>query len=120
MAGVMWAILNWPRKVLPAWSASETGGRLARPAADDSPEATNCHAFLSEFLAGEPPALLPGCFAGVDLEAKDLLARPAPQSGSQEVKDYVGLRADLSRRPTMTEQIHQGYSPTEPPPGFTT
>jgi hypothetical protein len=39
----------------------------------------------------------------VDLEAKDLLARLAPQTGSRVVEAYRDLRADLAQRPTMTE-----------------
>ena len=90
------------------------------PAADDCPEATNCHAFLAAFLAGTPPALPPGCLVDVDLEAKDLLARLAPQTGVRVVAAYRDLRADLARRPTMTELFHRGYNPRTLPPEFTT
>ncbi|NBP41066.1 MAG: type III restriction endonuclease subunit R, partial [Betaproteobacteria bacterium] len=90
------------------------------PAAGDGAEATNCHAFLKAFLAGTPPALPPGCLVDVDLEAKDLLARLAPQTGSRVVEAYRDLRADLARRPTMTELFHRGYNPRTLPPEFTT
>ena len=90
------------------------------PAADEEIEATNCHAFLKAFLAGTPPALPPGCLVDVDLEAKDLLARLAPQTGSRVVEAYRDLRADLARRPTMTELFHRGYNPRTLPPEFTT
>ncbi len=90
------------------------------PAAVDGAEATNCHAFLKAFLAGAPPALPPGCLVDVDLEAKDLLARLAPQTGSRVVEAYRDLRADLARRPTMTELLHRGYNPRTLPPEFTT
>jgi len=90
------------------------------PAASEDIEATNCHAFLKAFLAGMPPALPPGCLVDVDLEAKDLLARLAPQTGSRVVEAYRDLRADLARRPTMTELFHRGYNPRTLPPEFTT
>jgi len=90
------------------------------PAAGDGAEATNCHAFLNAFLAGTPPALPPGCLVDVDLEAKDLLARLAPQTGVRVVEAYRDLRADLARRPTMTELFHRGYNPRTLPPEFTT
>ena len=90
------------------------------PAAGDGVEATNCHAFLKAFLVGVPPALPPGCLVDVDLEAKDLLARLAPQTGSRVVEAYRDLRADLARRPTMTELFHRGYNPRTLPPEFTT
>ncbi|MEX0687146.1 MAG: DEAD/DEAH box helicase family protein, partial [Pirellulales bacterium] len=90
------------------------------PAADDAAEATNCHAFLKAFLANAPPALPPGCLVDIDLEAKDLLARLAPQTGSRVVEAYRDLRADLARRPTMTELFHRGYNPRTLPPECTT
>ena len=90
------------------------------PAAGDEIEATNCHAFLKAFLAGTPPALPPGCLVDVDLEAKDLLARLAPQTGVRVVEAYRDLRADLARRPTMMELFHRGYNPRTLPPEFTT
>jgi len=90
------------------------------PASGDGVEATNCHAFLKAFLAGTPPALPPGCLVDVDLEAKDLLARLAPQTGSRVAEAYRDLRADLARRPTMTELFHRGYNPRTLPPEFTT
>jgi superfamily II DNA or RNA helicase/diadenosine tetraphosphate (Ap4A) HIT family hydrolase/HKD family nuclease len=90
------------------------------PAADDDSEATNCHAFLKAFLAGTPPALPAGCLVDVDVEAKELLARLAPQTGSRVVEAYRDLRADLARRPTMTELFHRGYNPRTLPPEFTT
>ena len=90
------------------------------PAAGDGAEATNCHAFLKAFLAGTTPALPPGCLVDVDLEAKDLLARLAPQTGVRVVEAYRDLRADLARRPTMMELFHRGYNPRTLPPEFTT
>ena len=90
------------------------------PASDDDSEATNCHAFLKAFLAGSPPTLPAGCLVDVDLEAKELLARLAPQTGSRVVEAYRDLRADLARRPTMTELFHRGYNPRTLPPEFTT
>jgi len=73
--------------------------------------ATNCHAFLKAFLAGTPPALPPGCLVDVDLEAKDLLARLAPQTGSRVVEAYRVMRAELGRRPTPTELFQSHYLP---------
>ncbi len=90
------------------------------PAADGAAEATNCHAFLKAFLAGTPPALPQGCLVDVDLEAKDLLARLSPRPGSRVVEAYRDVRADLARRPTMTELYHRGYNPRTLPPEFTT
>ena len=76
--------------------------------------------FLKAFLAGTTPALPPGCLVDVDLEAKDLLARLAPQTGVRVVEAYRDLRADLARRPTMMELFHRGYNPRTLPPEFTT
>jgi hypothetical protein len=81
------------------------------PAAGDSAEATNCHAFLKAFLADTPPVLPPGCLVDVDLEAKDLLARLVGTGGDVAVAGYRVLRTDLGRRPTPTEVLHAGYKP---------
>jgi hypothetical protein len=77
------------------------------------------HVLVKAFLAGTPPALPPGCLVDVDLKAKDLLARLAPQTGSRVVEAYRDLRADLARRPTMTELFHRGYNPRTLPPELT-
>jgi superfamily II DNA or RNA helicase/diadenosine tetraphosphate (Ap4A) HIT family hydrolase/HKD family nuclease len=90
------------------------------PSADDVVEASNCHAFLRAFLAGTPPALPLGCLVDVDLEAKDMLARLVPQTGSRVVEAYRELRDDLARRATMTELLHRGNNPRTLPPEFPT
>ena len=75
---------------------------------------------LKRYLDGREPALPEGCVLDVELEAKELLARFLPVSGTRVVQAYRDLRADLGRRPTMTELLHRGYNPRVLPPEFPT
>ncbi len=77
-------------------------------------------ALLKRYLDGREPALPEGCVLDVELEAKELLARFLPVSGTRVVQAYRDLRADLGRRPTMTELLHRGYNPRVLPPEFPT
>ena len=77
-------------------------------------------ALLKRYLDGREPALPEGCVLDVELEAKELLTRFLPVSGTRVVQAYRDLRADLGRRPTMTELLHRGYNPRVIPPEFPT
>jgi superfamily II DNA or RNA helicase/diadenosine tetraphosphate (Ap4A) HIT family hydrolase/HKD family nuclease/SOS-response transcriptional repressor LexA len=77
-------------------------------------------ALLKRYLDGREPALPEGCVLDVELEAKELLSRFLPVSGTRVVQAYRDLRADLGRRPTMTELLHRGYNPRVLPSEFPT
>jgi superfamily II DNA or RNA helicase/diadenosine tetraphosphate (Ap4A) HIT family hydrolase/SOS-response transcriptional repressor LexA len=77
-------------------------------------------ALLKRYLDGREPTLPDGCVLDVELEAKELLARFLPVSGTRVVQAYRDLRADLGRRPTITEVLHRGYNPRVLPSEFPT
>ena len=89
------------------------------PSADTAANAT-LFAVLKGYLSGAEPLLPAGCVLDVEVEAKQLLEQFLPKGKTAVVEAYRDLRADLARRPAMTEVFHRGYNPRTLPPDFTT
>jgi superfamily II DNA or RNA helicase/diadenosine tetraphosphate (Ap4A) HIT family hydrolase/HKD family nuclease/SOS-response transcriptional repressor LexA len=89
------------------------------PSAETSANAT-LFAVLKGYLSGSEPLLPAGCVLDVEVEAKQLLEQFLPKGKTAVVEAYRDLRADLARRPAMTEIFHRGYNPRTLPPDFTT
>jgi superfamily II DNA or RNA helicase/diadenosine tetraphosphate (Ap4A) HIT family hydrolase/HKD family nuclease/SOS-response transcriptional repressor LexA len=66
---------------------------------------------LKKFLIGGTPDLPPGCLLDLEVEAKELMLRLVPKTGSAVVEAYRGMRDELGRRPTPSELFHHGYLP---------
>jgi len=66
---------------------------------------------LKKFLKGGTPDLPPGCLLDLEVEAKELMLRLVPKTGSAVVEAYRSMRDELGRRPTPSELFHQGYLP---------
>ena len=68
-------------------------------------------AHLKKFLKGSPPDLPDGCLLDLEVEAKELMMRLLPKSGSAVVEAYRSMRDELGRRPSPSELFHHGYLP---------
>jgi superfamily II DNA or RNA helicase/diadenosine tetraphosphate (Ap4A) HIT family hydrolase/HKD family nuclease len=68
-------------------------------------------AVLKAYLAGGEPELPAGCVLDVEVEAKRLLEQFLPKGRTAVVEAYRALRAELGRRPALTELLHAGYLP---------
>lgn len=66
---------------------------------------------LKKFLKGSTPNLPPGCLLDLEVEAKELMLRLVPNTGSAVVEAYRGMRDELGRRPSPSELFHHGYLP---------
>jgi superfamily II DNA or RNA helicase/diadenosine tetraphosphate (Ap4A) HIT family hydrolase/HKD family nuclease/SOS-response transcriptional repressor LexA len=66
---------------------------------------------LKKFLKGGTPDLPEGCLLDLELEAKELMLRLVPNTGSAVVEAYRSMRDELGRRPTPSELFHHGYLP---------
>ena len=66
---------------------------------------------LKQFLQGGPPDLPEGCLLDLEVEAKELMMRLLPNSGSAVVEAYRSMRDELGRRPSPSELFHHGYLP---------
>ena len=66
---------------------------------------------LKKFLKGAAPDLPPGCLLDLEVEAKELMLRLVPNTGSAVVEAYRSMRDDLGRRPSPSELFHHGYLP---------
>jgi superfamily II DNA or RNA helicase/diadenosine tetraphosphate (Ap4A) HIT family hydrolase/HKD family nuclease/SOS-response transcriptional repressor LexA len=68
-------------------------------------------AHLKKFLKGGTPDLPEGCLLDLEVEAKELMLRLLPNTGSAVVEAYRGMRDELGRRPSPSELFHHGYLP---------
>jgi len=68
-------------------------------------------AHLKKFLQGGTPDLPEGCLLDLEVEAKELMLRLLPNTGSAVVEAYRGMRDELGRRPSPSELFHHGYLP---------
>lgn len=68
-------------------------------------------AHLKKFLKGGIPDLPEGCLLDLEVEAKELMLRLLPNTGSAVVEGYLGMRDELGRRPSPSELFHHGYLP---------
>ncbi|KAB2641551.1 MAG: HIT domain-containing protein [Verrucomicrobia bacterium] len=66
---------------------------------------------LKKFLNGAAPDLPPGCLLDLEVEAKELMLRLVPNTGSAVVEAYRSMRDELGRRPSPSELFHHGYLP---------
>lgn len=66
---------------------------------------------LKKFLKGSAPDLPPGCLLDLEVEAKELMLKLVPNTGSAVVEAYRGMRDELGRRPSPSELFHHGYLP---------
>jgi superfamily II DNA or RNA helicase/diadenosine tetraphosphate (Ap4A) HIT family hydrolase/HKD family nuclease len=66
---------------------------------------------LKKFLKGGIPDLPEGCLLDLEVEAKELMLRLVPNTGSAVVEAYRGMRDELGRRPSPSELFHHGYLP---------
>jgi superfamily II DNA or RNA helicase/diadenosine tetraphosphate (Ap4A) HIT family hydrolase/HKD family nuclease/SOS-response transcriptional repressor LexA len=66
---------------------------------------------LKKFLKGGTPDLPEGCLLDLEVEAKELMLRLLPNTGSVVVEAYRGMRDELGRRPSPSELFHHGYLP---------
>lgn len=66
---------------------------------------------LKNFLKGGTPDLPEGCLLDLEVEAKELMLRLVPNTGSAVVEAYRGMRDELGRRPSPSELFHHGYLP---------
>ena len=66
---------------------------------------------LKKFLKGGSPELPEGCLLDLEVEAKELMLRLVPNTGSAVVEAYRSMRDDLGRRPSPSELFHHGYLP---------
>ncbi len=73
---------------------------------------------LKKFLKGAAPDLPPGCLLDLEIEAKELMLKLVPNSGSAVVEAYRSMRDELQRRPSPSELYHHGYLPRTLAPQF--
>ena len=66
---------------------------------------------LKKFLKGGTPDLPEGCLLDLEVEAKELMLRLLPNTGSAVVEAYRSMRDELGRRPSPSELFHHGYLP---------
>jgi superfamily II DNA or RNA helicase/diadenosine tetraphosphate (Ap4A) HIT family hydrolase/HKD family nuclease/SOS-response transcriptional repressor LexA len=66
---------------------------------------------LKKFLKGGIPDLPDGCLLDLEVEAKELMLRLVPNTGSAVVEAYRSMRDELGRRPSPSELLHHGYLP---------
>lgn len=66
---------------------------------------------LRKFLKGEAPDLPPDCLLALEVEAKELMLKLVPNTGSAVVEAYRSMRDELGRRPAPSELFHHGYLP---------
>ena len=66
---------------------------------------------LKKFLKGGIPDLPEGCLLDLEVEAKELMLRLVPNTGSAVVEAYRSMRDELGRRPSPSELYHHGYLP---------
>jgi superfamily II DNA or RNA helicase/diadenosine tetraphosphate (Ap4A) HIT family hydrolase/SOS-response transcriptional repressor LexA len=66
---------------------------------------------LKKFLNGAAPDLPEGCLLDLEVEAKELMLRLVPNTGSAVVEAYCSMRDELERRPSPSELFHHGYLP---------
>jgi superfamily II DNA or RNA helicase/diadenosine tetraphosphate (Ap4A) HIT family hydrolase len=66
---------------------------------------------LKKFLQGGIPDLPEGCLLDLEVEAKELMLRLVPNTGSAVVEAYRSMRDELGRRPSPSELFHHGYLP---------
>ncbi|NQW99449.1 DEAD/DEAH box helicase family protein, partial [bacterium] len=66
---------------------------------------------LKNFLKGAAPDLPEGCLLDLEVEAKELMLRLVPNTGSAVVEAYRSMRDELGRRPSPSELFHHGYLP---------
>lgn len=66
---------------------------------------------LKKFLKGGTPDLPEGCLLDLEVEAKELMLRLVPKTGSAVVEAYRSMRDELGRRPSPSELFHHGYLP---------
>jgi superfamily II DNA or RNA helicase/diadenosine tetraphosphate (Ap4A) HIT family hydrolase/HKD family nuclease/SOS-response transcriptional repressor LexA len=66
---------------------------------------------LKRFLKGGAPDLPEGCLLDLEVEAKELMLRLVPKTGSAVVEAYRSMRDELGRRPSPSELFHHGYLP---------
>ena len=66
---------------------------------------------LKKFLNGAAPDLPEGCLLDLEVEAKELMLRLVPNTGSAVVEAYRSMRDELGRRPSPSELFHHGYLP---------
>jgi superfamily II DNA or RNA helicase/diadenosine tetraphosphate (Ap4A) HIT family hydrolase/HKD family nuclease/SOS-response transcriptional repressor LexA len=66
---------------------------------------------LKKFLNGAAPDLPDGCLLDLEVEAKELMLRLVPNTGSAVVEAYRSMRDELGRRPSPSELFHHGYLP---------
>ena len=66
---------------------------------------------LKKFLKGVAPDLPEGCLLDLEVEAKELMLRLVPNTGSAVVEAYRSMRDELDRRPSPSELFHHGYLP---------
>ncbi|MBP6782166.1 MAG: DEAD/DEAH box helicase family protein [Verrucomicrobiales bacterium] len=66
---------------------------------------------LKKFLKGGTPDLPEGCLLDLEVEAKELMLRLVPNTGSAVVEAYRSMRDELGRRPSPSELFHHGYLP---------
>ena len=63
---------------------------------------------LKNFLKGGTPDLPAGCLLDLEVEAKELMLRLVPATGSAVVEAYRSMRDELGRRPSPSELFHHG------------
>ena len=66
---------------------------------------------LKKFLKGGTPDLPEGCLLELEVEAKELMLRLLPKTGTAVVEAYRSMRDELGRRPSPSELFHHGYLP---------
>lgn len=66
---------------------------------------------LKRFLKGGAPDLPEGCLLDLEVEAKEMMLRLVPNTGSAVVEAYRSMRDELGRRPSPSELYHHGYLP---------
>jgi superfamily II DNA or RNA helicase/diadenosine tetraphosphate (Ap4A) HIT family hydrolase/HKD family nuclease/phage repressor protein C with HTH and peptisase S24 domain len=66
---------------------------------------------LKNFLNGAASNLPEGCLLDLEVEAKELMLRLVPNTGSAVVEAYRSMRDELGRRPSPSELYHHGYLP---------
>ena len=66
---------------------------------------------LKRFLKGGTHDLPEGCVLDLEVEAKEMMLRLVPNTGSAVVEAYRGMRDELGRRPSPSELFHHGYLP---------
>ena len=67
---------------------------------------------LKKFLKGGTPDLPEGCLLDLEVEAKELMLRLLPNTGSAVVEAYRSMHDELGRRPSPSELFHHGNLPS--------